>query len=265
MHILWLKTELLHPVDKGGRIRTYNMLRALRREHQVTYLTLDDGLAAPDAAEQSTEYCHALVRVPFAPASKGSARFYADLAVNLLSPLPYAVARYQSPTMRAAVERAVARGDVDVVVCDFLAPSLNVPDGLRAPTMLFQHNVETMIWERHAQVAAHPVKQWYMHEQYRRMRRHEAAECRRFDHVVAVSPQDAEVFRRDFGVSSVSDVPTGVDTAYFRRQGANRGVPMSSCSRARWTGCPTRTPSCGSPRRSCRAYARAWLTRRSRW
>ena len=46
MHILWLKTELLHPVDKGGRIRTYHMLRELRRDHRVTYLTLDDGSAA---------------------------------------------------------------------------------------------------------------------------------------------------------------------------------------------------------------------------
>ena len=53
MHILWIKTELLHPVDKGGRIRTYQMLRALRQQHQVTYLTLDDGSAAPDAAEKA--------------------------------------------------------------------------------------------------------------------------------------------------------------------------------------------------------------------
>ena len=219
MHILWLKTELLHPVDKGGRIRTYNMLRALKREHRVTYLTLDDGTAAPDAAERATEYCHDLVRVPFAPAPKGSVRFLADLAANVFSPLPYAVARYRSRAMRRAVEQVAAHGDVDVVVCDFLAPSLNVPDGLGVPTVLFQHNVEAMIWERHAQVAANPVKKAYMGEQYRRMRRHEAAECRRFDHVVAVSPQDADVFRRDFGVRSVSDVPTGVDTEYFRPVG----------------------------------------------
>jgi sugar transferase (PEP-CTERM/EpsH1 system associated) len=220
VHILWLKTELLHPVDKGGRIRTYNMLRALRRGHRVTYLTLDDGTAAPDAAERAVEeYCHELVRVPFAPPPKGTARFYADLAANVLSPLPYAVARYRSPAMRRAAEAAVARGGVDVVVCDFLAPSLNVPAGLGAPAVLFQHNVEAVIWERHARVAAHPVKKAYMREQWRRMLRHEAAECRRFDHVIAVSPQDAEVFRRDFGVRSVSDVPTGVDTDYFRPSG----------------------------------------------
>ncbi|MDZ7631444.1 MAG: hypothetical protein U5K74_08870 [Gemmatimonadaceae bacterium] len=54
MHILWIKTELLHPVDKGGRIRTYQMLRALARQHEVTYLTLDDGTAAPDAVASTS-------------------------------------------------------------------------------------------------------------------------------------------------------------------------------------------------------------------
>jgi sugar transferase (PEP-CTERM/EpsH1 system associated) len=225
VHILWIKTELLHPVDKGGRIRTYQMLRALRRRHRVTYLTLDDGAAAPDAAERAAEYCHELLRVPFAPPAKGSPAFFLDLARNVLSPLPYAVARYRSAALRAAIVERCRRGDVDVVVCDFLAPSLDVPDGLGVPTVLFQHNVEAMIWERHAQVAANPVKRLYMREQWRRMRRHERAECRRFDHVVAVSPQDAEVFRRDYGLSSVSDVPTGVDTDFFRPSGAEAREP----------------------------------------
>ena len=74
MHILWIKTELLHPVDKGGRIRTYQMLRALREQARVTYLTLDDGTAAPDAAERALEYCHELVRVPFRTARSIAAR-----------------------------------------------------------------------------------------------------------------------------------------------------------------------------------------------
>ena len=225
MHILWIKTELLHPVDKGGRIRTYQMLRALKRQHRVTYLTLDDGTAAADAAERAEEYCHELVRVPFTPAAKGSPAFFADLARNALSPLPYAVARYRSPALRARIAELCALGGVDVVVCDFLAPSLNVPDDLGVPTVLFQHNVEAMIWERHAQVATHPVKRVYMREQWRRMLRHERAECRRFDHVVAVSPQDTAVFRRDYDLSSVSDVPTGVDTEFFRPSGAEAREP----------------------------------------
>ncbi len=218
MHILWIKTELLHPVDKGGRIRTYQMLRALARQHEVTYLTLDDGTAAPDAVAKATEYCARVEIVPFAPPAKGSLGFYSALVGNLLSPLPYAIARYEVPALRDRIRPICASRKVDVVVCDFLAPSINVPDDLGVPVVLFQHNVEAMIWERHAQVATHPLKKAYMQEQWRRMKRFEAAECRRVSSVVAVSTQDAEVFRRDYGVAEVPDVPTGVDTDYFVRQ-----------------------------------------------
>ena len=38
MHILWVKNELLHPLDKGGRIRTYEMLRRLRDQLESTAL-----------------------------------------------------------------------------------------------------------------------------------------------------------------------------------------------------------------------------------
>ena len=51
MKILWLKTELLHPVDKGGKIRTYHLLKQLKVNHQITYLTLDDGSAPADAQD----------------------------------------------------------------------------------------------------------------------------------------------------------------------------------------------------------------------
>ena len=225
MHILWLKTELLHPVDKGGRIRTYNMLRELKREHRVTYLTLDDGQAAPDARERALEYCDAVETIPFSTAPKRSPRFFAELLGNLASPLAYAVAKYRSPAMERRIRELAAAGDVDVIVCDFLFPSLNVPRGLGIPTVLFQHNVEAVIWKRHAEVAKGRIARRYMAEQWRRMRRHEMAECRRFDHVVAVSPQDAEAFRAEYGVASVSDVPTGVDTDYFRPSGREARQP----------------------------------------
>jgi sugar transferase (PEP-CTERM/EpsH1 system associated) len=213
MRILWIKAELLHPVDKGGRIRTYQMLRSLSRRHHVTYVCLDDGLAAPDAIERAREYAQEVIVVPFRPAVKRSVGFFVDLLRNLFSPLPYAIARYYSPELRERVQQLA--GAADLIVCDFLFPSLNVPDGLPAPTVLFEHNVEAMIWQRHVSVPQHPVRRAYMRLQWRRMLRFEARECRRFAHVIAVSPIDAEVIRREYAVTSVGHVPTGVDLEYF--------------------------------------------------
>jgi polysaccharide biosynthesis protein PslH len=64
MRILWLKTELLHPVDKGGKIRTYQMLKELKRDHHVTYMTLDVPSADSDARARAEEYCHELICIP---------------------------------------------------------------------------------------------------------------------------------------------------------------------------------------------------------
>jgi polysaccharide biosynthesis protein PslH len=216
LRILWLKTELLHPVDKGGKIRTYHMLKALRREHHVTYLTLDDGSGAADAADLAAEYCHELVRVPHRVRAKFSAGFYAELASNLVSPLPYFMKKYESEGMRREIETRARAGEFDVLVCDFLQPSVNVPARLPFATVLFQHNVEAMIWKRHYEVQRNPLKKAYLYGQWRKSFAYERAACRRFDAVVAVSREDAATMRRDYGVERVSDVPTGVDTDYFR-------------------------------------------------
>jgi glycosyltransferase involved in cell wall biosynthesis len=225
LRILWLKTELLHPVDKGGKIRTYQMLKALKREHHVTYLTLDDGSAAPDAAERADEYCHELVRVPHRTREKFSAGFYAELAANLVSPLPYFMKKYESAPMRREVAARARSGDFDVLVCDFLNPAVNVPPGLPVPTVLFQHNVEAMIWRRHFEVQTNPLKRAYLRGQWRKAFRYERAACRRFGLVVTVSRDDAETIRRDYGVETAADVPTGVDTEFFRPAGGAEPDP----------------------------------------
>ncbi|HET6979214.1 MAG TPA: glycosyltransferase [Pyrinomonadaceae bacterium] len=216
MRILWLKTELLHPIDKGGRIRTYHMLRELRRDHEITYLTLDDGNAAADARERATEYCDHLITIPHHTRPKFSPGFYLDLTRNLATRLPYFIMKYESAEMRREIERVVAGGEIDVVVCDFLMPAINLPEHIDCATVLFQHNVEAMIWKRHYEVHKNPVKKGFLYGQWRKAFAFERDMCRRFDKVVAVSAEDREIMRADYAIDNLDEVPTGVDTEFFR-------------------------------------------------
>ncbi len=218
MRILWLKTELLHPIDKGGKIRTYQMLKELSRNHHITYLTLDDGTADLDAVELAQEYAHDVVTVPHKVSPKFSPRFYFEIAGNMVSTLPYFMEKYRSPQMQTEISRCLANSRPDVLVCDFLQASINLPDAVDVPTVLFQHNVEAMIWRRHADVASNRLKRAFMNIQWKRSVRYESETCNKFDSVVAVSKEDAEVFRRDYQVPNVFDIPTGVDTEFFARR-----------------------------------------------
>ncbi len=225
LRVLWIKTELLHPVTVGGRIRTYHMLRELRRRHHVTYLALDDGSGGAAAIEKATEYCHELIRIPVRPARRGSVRFALGLAASLATSLPYVAYRARSRELRRALTERVSRGDIDLVICDFLFPASNVPDGLGVPIVLFQHNVEAAIWRRHSEVRSNPLARAFFREQWRRVFRFECQECRRFDRVIAVSDQDRRKMEEDYRAERVDAVPTGVDTAFFTAAAASTARP----------------------------------------
>ena len=225
MRILWLKTELLHPVDKGGKIRTYNMLKELKRAHHVTYLTLDDGSASADDRAKATEYCHELVCVPHQRREKFTPGFYVGLLLNLVSSQPYAIKKYTTAAMMREISELERKRAFDLLVCDFLAPAANVPRSLAMPTVLFQHNVEAMIWKRHYEVQANAVKKAYLYGQWRKMWQFEKEMCQRFDSVIAVSADDREQMKREYGAQAVFDVPTGVDTEFFRPSGTIETSP----------------------------------------
>jgi sugar transferase (PEP-CTERM/EpsH1 system associated) len=216
MRILWLKSELLHPVDKGGKIRTYQMLRVIKRDHEVTYVSFVGRDDTEEASDYASEYCHRLIGVPRREQPKSGPRFYRDLALNLWSGLPYAIEKYRSTAMRNTIERELRESIYDVVVCDFLVPSINLPRQARVPAVLFQHNVESTIWRRHYETQTNRIKRAFFYHQWQKMRAYERATCRSFDAVIGVSEVDRDQMRDEFGLSEVYEVPTGVDTDYFQ-------------------------------------------------
>jgi glycosyltransferase involved in cell wall biosynthesis len=221
MDILWLKTGPLHPLDTGGKLRTYNMLRQLHKRHQVTYLSHFPEGTDDDVQVLADEYSSHHIWVRWRETSKRSPTFAWQLVRNLLlSSRPYIIDKYYSEAYVDALRHELEHGGHDLLVCDFPAPSLNLlrqdPESIKIPTVLFQHNVEAMIWKRLADAAGNPLKKAYFENQWQRMVRYERQICEFCDGVVAVSPEDADVMRQEYGLDNVlGDVPTGVDSDHF--------------------------------------------------
>lgn len=199
------------------------MLKHLKRDHEVTYLSFVRRDDSPEALEKSSEYCQRLITIPISEPRKFGARFYYDLTVSLASPLPYAIRKYGSTAMRRAIEIETSERDYDVVVCDFLATTINLPRELDCATVLFQHNVESTIWRRHFETEKQGLKRAFLKTQWRKMLPYERKSCREFDAVIAVSDVDRDQMRKEFGIAHVYDVPTGVDTSFFSPVETTRG------------------------------------------
>ena len=218
MKLLWLNAGLLLPLDKGGKLRTWHVMRNLARRHDITYLAFEDPAAAQTDRDGMSEVCRELVTVRRTDADKGTLRFYAGAARYVVDSMPYAIAKYRSAAYRTRIDALLRDRRFDAVVCDFLPPAVNLPEDVPCPAVVFTHNVEAEIWRRHAENAVNPIARRLLTQQWRRMLRFEGSTLARFDLVLAVSDADRRTFERLYPSSlraPVHVVETGVDTSYF--------------------------------------------------
>jgi polysaccharide biosynthesis protein PslH len=118
-----------------------------------------------------------------------------------------------------------------VAVCDFLDAAVNFPGRLNIPSVLFQHNVESEIWRRHAETAGNPVKKMMYRMEFRKMLRYERSAVRKFQHVIAVSENDRALMMQWVDGDRITVVPTGVDLAQYT-PGPERGEWQCAATRA---------------------------------
>ncbi|HTT25173.1 MAG TPA: glycosyltransferase family 4 protein [Candidatus Sulfotelmatobacter sp.] len=224
MRILWVKAGKLLPVDTGGKIRSYNILRHLSRKHQVKLLSYyggDRDLSYENSMGETLPGSHAI----YTGAPEGTIRQSVDYVCNLASGVPYAVKKFTAPAVRQTVALGLAEKQFDVAVCDFLSASLNFPERSETPCILFQHNVEHVLWKRMAETESNPVRKLSYSIEASKMIRYEKATLRKFDHVIAVSQQDREEMLKLDSACRITVVPTGVDTEQYRPVSTACGDP----------------------------------------
>ena len=212
MKILWLSPFFLHPTDRGAQIRTLGTLKELHKRHEIHFAALN----APENTEgpkRSGEYSSRHFQVEHVAPSRKSFGIVPQLANSLLSPVPMAVFRYDSAALRHKVSELIATEHYDSIVCDFLASAPNLAD--LSQSVLFQHNVETTIWQRHVEQADSALKRIFFRMQASKMEAYERKICRAVKHVIAVSEIDAARMRSAFEIETVSSVRTGTDVEYF--------------------------------------------------
>ena len=215
MKILWVKAGGLVPPDTGGKIRSYNILRELARQHSVTFFSF---YAAHDGDRHPSlkDVFDRVIAVPLSlPKPKSSAELR-DYIIRLFSSQPYGITKYCRPEVRRRLHELLKEETFDVIVCDFLSPAGVVPWDWPGPKVFFTHNVEAIIWRRHYEVAANPLWRAISWLEWRRMEAAERRYLQLADHVLTVSDTDRDTLASFVAPEKMTVIPTGVDVAYFQ-------------------------------------------------
>ena len=207
--LLFVSPRFLFPIDSGGKIRTTGILREMKGgRYDITLLS-----PTPDTpGNYDDELATVADRWTFWEPVRGL-KHSLRRVMHLAHRLPLPVATDMSAAGSALVEQHLP--DHDVVIFDFIHAAVLAPKRINTPSVMFTHNVESQIFERHSRVNENPFMRRLWAQQWRKMLRFEGAALQRFDRVVAVSEVDKQGFEKLYGATQVDTIPTGVDLGFF--------------------------------------------------
>ncbi len=187
MRVLFLTETVPFPLDSGGRIKTWNVIRMLGAEHEVhchSFVRRPQDMRLADEVRRictaSTPYL--MERSPAREAVYGIR--------SLLKNVPFVVERHFDGSILERLRREVLHMSFDCVYCDHLS-MIEYGRRLGLPIVYDAHNVEFEILRRHAATAGASPVRIPLEIEWRRVRAYERLALAMSSLVFAVSQQDA--------------------------------------------------------------------------
>ena len=208
LRVLAVTSELPWPLNSGGHIRTFHLMKAIAAatDLRVVCPVVGDQSAAIEALAAAGI---AVVPVPVGPRTMlGEARKFLGAVVRRE---PYVMYRRHAwPAVRASWLNEQRTRPADVWYCDHLDSYLHADSvSPRPPVVLDLHNVYSLLARRTADEQTHPVKRAFLRRQAVLLDRMERSAARTASALFAVSTREADHFRSQGGHAYT--VPNGVD------------------------------------------------------
>ena len=216
MHILYLCHRIPYPPNKGDKIRSFNEIRYLAREHTVDLVTLVDDPADLVYAQDLEIYCRT-VRVFLL--NKKTALIKGTL--SLVSGSSITQGYFYKRAFQKAVDTLTASTRYDMLIC-FSSPmaryvfqAAKKPLDLARTLIMDFCDLDSDKWLQYATKKPFPVNLLYRLEGARLLA-FEKQINRSFHTSVFVSQKEADLFVRVFpGAADIAVIPNGVDHQYF--------------------------------------------------
>jgi polysaccharide biosynthesis protein PslH len=210
MKILFLTSRLPYPPNRGDRVRTFNFVRQMSHEHEVSVLSFIADPSENAFVEPLQQYCARVQTVLLRPHQSCF-----NAGRGLFSSKPLQVHYYHSRTFAGKVQREIElfRPDMLYVHLFRMAPygmDMPVPYRVLDMTDVISREIELSLPYRNS------IQKRVYALEYERIRRYETEIINHFDESWLISPQDLAQLNGRRNGAKVTVVPNGVNTELFR-------------------------------------------------
>ena len=209
MKILYVCHRFPFPPMRGGKIRPFNMIKHLSRDHDVTVASIVRSSAEANEGRGLAEYCAryemAAVRDPMQ---------VLRMVVRLPTFTPCSFGFFYSSDLAGRVRRLVASESFDLVFVHCSSVARYVENIAHVPKILDFGDMDSQKWLEYAHYKPFPLSAGYWLEG-RKLEREERRLASRFDLCTATTRAEWQTLE-GYGTGVATDwFPNGVDGEYF--------------------------------------------------
>jgi len=210
-----LTPYLPYPDSSGGQIRTQNLLKHLKKKHDITLVSL-----IKDPAE--TQYTPILEK-KFCKKVKVYRRSRKPFTMqNILktgfSLQPFLVVRNFSRQAQQAIAYELANNHYDLIHVETFYAMPHIPSGTKVPIVLVDQTIEFKVYQHYVHESAPFLLRPLLNIDVLKLKHWERFYWRRANRVIAVSDKDKEEILRLEPNLRVDIVPNGVNLDFFKQK-----------------------------------------------
>jgi sugar transferase (PEP-CTERM/EpsH1 system associated) len=212
MKILFICHRFPFPPNRGGKIRPFQMIRHLSKNHSVVVASLAHTKQELEEGAELKQYCEATI-AEVVPDSSRWLRASAKIGRSA----PASAAYFWSPRLDQRIREAWSANKFDLVMvhCAFVVPyALNLQGSFR---VLDFGDMDSAKWFDYSKFRRFPLNLAYKIEA-NKLRQFEKRAARSFDRCTVTTRGEWEEYQTMEVPTPCSVIPNGVDTEYFHPQ-----------------------------------------------
>lgn len=214
MKILMHTPYLPYPDSSGGQIRTQNLLKYLKKDHQITLFSLiksDEEKKYIKYLEK--DFCHK-VRVFKRPSKPW---MLSNILKTGFSSLPFLVVRNFSQSAKKAIQKELETENYDLIHVETFYAMPHIPK-THIPIVLVDQTIEYQVYQHYTNNEAKAFLRPLLNIDVLKLKYWERFYWRKADKVIAVSAKDKKEMLKLEPDLKVDIVPNGVNLDLFKQK-----------------------------------------------
>lgn len=210
LKILMLTPYLPYPLLSGGQIRTYNLLKKLANDYDVTLFALIKDESERQYLPELEKYCKKVKlfkrsRKPFT---------LRNILQTAFSSYPFLVVRNHVPETIKAVRKELAETKYDLIHAETFYMMPHIPE-TKIPILLVEQTIEYLGYESFAdKISFLPIRQ-ILKIDIAKIRRWEEFYWKSCTQLITMSEEDRQFIGQTVDTRKIDVVSNGVDVAWF--------------------------------------------------